>query len=122
MFGCLSGDTDTFDDTDGMIQLRSVLLVPAIDGTAAVWHPPVRCAHKLHGGGIEGKQVVAPGVLQLRATIGHTAGVGEVWGDLARVDGAVEDGGTYEHGKTWVEVRAGWMTGARRGWEGRRGG
>jgi hypothetical protein len=91
MFACLSGDTDTIDYANGMIQLHSILLIPAFDWTTTAWYAPRRSVHKLHGVGIEGKQVVAPGVLELCAAIRYTTGVVEVRSDLTGMYRAVKD-------------------------------
>jgi len=91
MFSSLSGNPHARDDAYRMVQLGSVLLIPAFHRSSARGDPAVGRAHELHRGVVKGEEIVPTGVFVLGAAKGDAAHVrAEVGRDFAGVDGPGE--------------------------------
>lgn len=82
-----------------MIELRPVLLVPALYGAPAVGYASVRRRDPLHRARVEREEIEAAVVLALAAAVGHPARGDEARYDLAGMHRVGEEGGAEVDGR-----------------------
>lgn len=95
MFTRLSGNVDTLNRREGMVQLGSMLLIPPFHRSPPHRDPPIRTIDPLHPLRIKRQQIKPPTMLMLRPAIRDaTHRRREVRRDFAGVHGGGEDGGS----------------------------